>query len=205
MFQMHRFIFVEGVIFNVAAQDLAMLIIDRLLDMVLVLLTMRLSESHYSVKSYGDNNMLLLDENSCLPANIHETKHGNNVEELQRFSGRESNRNFELTLSGSSIYVDPGISSELRSKVVETASRDGARLAEQWFFGCNVSHVVTEGTSIQRYIGYSSNLITPLWILKTAKEKCVQRLVHMSADLARQVSLMLEDNNGISGKVMLRW
>ncbi|KAK7251450.1 hypothetical protein RIF29_34657 [Crotalaria pallida] len=40
----------------------------------------------------------------------------------------------------------------------------------------------------------------PLWILKTAKEKCVQRLVHMSADLARQVSLMLEDNNGISGK-----
>ncbi|KAK7283158.1 hypothetical protein RIF29_12489 [Crotalaria pallida] len=159
----------------------------------------RLSESHYSVKSYGDNNMRL-DENSCLPAKIHETKHANNVEELQRFSGRESDRNLELTLSGSSIYVDPGISSELRNKVVETASRDGARLVEQWFVGCNVSHVVTEGTSIQRYLGYSSNLITPLWILKTAKEKCLQRLVHMSADLARQVSLMLEDNNGISGK-----
>jgi hypothetical protein len=31
---------------------------------------------------------------------------------------------------------------------------------EQWFVGCNVSHVVTEGTSIQRYLGYSSNLIT---------------------------------------------
>ncbi|KAK7245444.1 hypothetical protein RIF29_40290 [Crotalaria pallida] len=114
--------------------------------------------------------------------------------------GRESNRNLELTLSGSSIYVDPGISSELRSKVVETASRDGATLVEQWLVDCNVSHVVTKGTSIQRYLGYSSNLITPLWILKTAKEKCVQRLVHMSADLARQVSLMLEENNGISGR-----
>ncbi|KAK7251688.1 hypothetical protein RIF29_35094 [Crotalaria pallida] len=33
-----------------------------------------------------------------------------------------------------------------------------------------------------------------------AEEKCVQRLVHMSADLARQVSLMLEENNGISGR-----
>ncbi|KAK7266298.1 hypothetical protein RIF29_18941 [Crotalaria pallida] len=122
--------------------------------------SVRLSESHYSVKSYRDNNMLLLDENSCLPAKICETKHANNVEELQRFSGRESNRNLELTLSGSSIYVDPGISSELRSKVVETTSRDGATLVEQWLVDCNVSLVATKGTSIQRYLGYSSNLIT---------------------------------------------
>jgi hypothetical protein len=42
----------------------------------------------------------------------------------------------------------------------------------------------------------------PLWVLKTAKEKFVQRLVHMSADLARQVGMMLEDSqNGIAGKV----
>ena len=33
-------------------------------------------------------------------------------------------------------------------------------MVEQWFVGCNVSHVVTKGTSIQRYLGYSSNLIT---------------------------------------------
>nr|AFK35091.1 unknown [Lotus japonicus] len=169
----------------------------------------RLTESHYSVKSYGDNNMRLDDfklltryteaENYCLPARIHETKHAHSVEEIQRFSGRES------TLSGCSIYVDPGISSELCTKVVETASREGARLVEQWFVGCNVSHVVTEGTSIQRYLGYSSNLVTPLWILKTAKEKNVQRLVHMSADLAKQVGLMLEDiNNGISGKEVIK-
>ena len=42
----------------------------------------------------------------------------------------------------------------------------------------------------------------PLWVLKTAKEKYVQRFVHMSADLARQVGMMLEDSqNGITGKV----
>ena len=46
----------------------------------------------------------------------------------------------------------------------------------------------------------------PMWILKTAKEKYVQRLVHMSADLAKQVGLMLEDNhNGISGKVISQY
>ncbi|XP_019435261.1 PREDICTED: uncharacterized protein LOC109343800 isoform X1 [Lupinus angustifolius] len=163
----------------------------------------RLSESHYSVKSYGDNSMRL-DENSSLTAKIQETRHTNNVEEFQRFSGRESNRSSDLTLSGCSIYVDPVISCELRNKVVESASREGASLVEQWFVGCNVSHVVTEGTSIQRYLGYSSNLITPLWILKTAKEKSVQRLVHLSADLARQVGLMLEDNNDFSGKEVIK-
>lgn len=39
----------------------------------------------------------------------------------------------------------------------------------------------------------------PLWVLKSANEKYVQRLVHISADLARQVGMMLEnlpDNNG---------
>ncbi|RDX87626.1 DNA topoisomerase 2-binding protein 1, partial [Mucuna pruriens] len=175
----------------------------------------RLSESHYRVKSYGDNNMRLDDfrllpeytntENYCLPARIHQTKQANSVEELQRFSGRESIRNSDSTLRGCSIYVDPGISSELRNKVIETASREGSSLVEQWFVGCNVSHVVTEGTSIQRYLGYSSNLITPLWILKTAKEKYAQRLVHMSVDLAKQVGLMLEDiHSGISGKEVIK-
>ncbi|KAL5995133.1 hypothetical protein ACLOJK_025191 [Asimina triloba] len=39
----------------------------------------------------------------------------------------------------------------------------------------------------------------PLWILKTVKEKYMQRLVHMSVDLARQVSMMLENvQNGVS-------
>lgn len=42
----------------------------------------------------------------------------------------------------------------------------------------------------------------PLWILKTAKEKYVQRLVHMSADLARQVGMVIENiQNGIALEV----
>lgn len=170
----------------------------------------RLTESLYSLKSYGDNNMKLDDfrllpgytnAGNCLPARIHEIKHTHHAEEFQRFSGAESNRSLDSSLSGCSIYVDPGISSELQNKVAETASREGASLADQWFVGCNVSHVVTEGTSIQRYLGYSSNLITPVWILKTAKEKQVQRLVSMSVDLARQVGLMLDD---ISGKEIVK-
>ncbi|GAU26677.1 hypothetical protein TSUD_314530 [Trifolium subterraneum] len=171
---------------------------------------LRLTESLYSLKSHGDNNMHLDDfrllpgytnAGNCLPAKIHEINHTHHAEEFQRFSGRESNRSLDSTLSGCSIYVDPSISSELQNKVVEAASREGASFVKQWFAGCNVSHVVTEGTSIQRYLGYSSNLITPLWILKTAKEKQVHRLVNLSVDLARQVGLMLEDvHNGISGK-----
>lgn len=47
-----------------------------------------------------------------------------------------------------------------------------------------------------------SNVFQPLWVLKTVKEKYVQRLVHMSADLARQVGMMLEDlQNGIADEV----
>lgn len=33
----------------------------------------------------------------------------------------------------------------------------------------------------------------PLWVLKTAKEKRVQRLVHISTDLARHVGTVLEN------------
>ncbi|XP_075651086.1 uncharacterized protein LOC142621651 [Castanea sativa] len=85
--------------------------------------------------------------------------------------------------------------------VIETVAREGAKLVEQWFVGSSASHVVCEGTTVQRYLGHSSNIITPLWVLKTAKEKYVQRLVHMSADLARQVGMMLEDSqNSITRK-----
>ncbi|KAI4337205.1 hypothetical protein L6164_015650 [Bauhinia variegata] len=175
----------------------------------------RLSESLYSVKNYGKNNIPLDDlkllsgyknsEDSCLPTRIQEAKQVGTVVEPQRFSGRESSRNMGSTLSSCSIYVDPDISAELRKKVVETASREGASLVERWFAGCNVSHVVAEGTSIRRYLGYSSNLITPMWILKTAKEKYMQRLDHMSADLARQVGLMLEDiHNGVAREEVIK-
>lgn len=44
----------------------------------------------------------------------------------------------------------------------------------------------------------------PLWVLKTAKNRYLHRLVHMSADLARQIGAVLEHSqNGIVGEVLL--
>ena len=44
----------------------------------------------------------------------------------------------------------------------------------------------------------------PLWVLKTAKDRNLQRLVHMSADLARQIGTVLENSqNHIVGEVLL--
>ena len=44
----------------------------------------------------------------------------------------------------------------------------------------------------------------PLWVLKTAKDRNLQRLFHMSADLARQIGTVLENSqNCIVGEVLL--
>ncbi|KAM2969076.1 hypothetical protein FF2_016233 [Malus domestica] len=173
----------------------------------------RLSESLYSIKSFGENGMRLDElnrlvgfsgtENSCLPIGVRGAKQlDTNDEPRVSFRGREAIRSTDSshsTLSGHSIYVDLDISSELRNKVTEAARREGATFVDQWFVGCKASHVVCEGSSSRKYLGHSSNIVTPLWVLKTAKEKYVQRLVHMSADLARQVGTMLEElQNGIA-------
>ncbi|XP_031287014.1 uncharacterized protein LOC116145708 isoform X1 [Pistacia vera] len=162
----------------------------------------RLKESLYTVKSikeYGMhldklNRLQTGTNNSCFPAGIYDAKQFDvNAKPNKHFSERDSNRSMDSTLSGHSMYVDSDISEELRNKVFEAAAREGATLVDQWFVGCNASHVVCEETSVQRYLGLSNNIVTPLWVLKTAKEKNVQRLVHMSADLARQVGTMLEN------------
>ncbi|XP_062023401.1 uncharacterized protein LOC133739633 [Rosa rugosa] len=164
----------------------------------------RLSESLYSIKSLGQNGIRLDElnrlvgfsgtEHSCLPVGAHGIKQLSMIEEPQ-FSGRESNcnRSSDSTLSGHSMYVDLDISAELRNKVIQAASREGATFLDQWFVGCRATHVVCEGSSSRKYLGHSSNIVTPLWVLKTVKEKYVQRLVYMSADLARQVGMILED------------
>ncbi|KAM6541938.1 hypothetical protein CsatB_006385 [Cannabis sativa] len=172
----------------------------------------RLSESLYRIKSIGENKALddwnrlngfTGAENSCLPAGVRGTLHSETSEEQHgRFSGRASERNDDYALSGHSLYIDLDISTELRNKVIEAASREGATFVDKWFAGCHVSHVVCEGSSLRRYLGHTTNLVTPLWVLKTAKEKYEQRLVHMSTDLARQVNLMLEDfHSGIAKEV----
>lgn len=40
------------------------------------------------------------------------------------------------------------------------ATREGAVLVDQWFVGCGASYVVCEGSSIQRYLGHSDNIVS---------------------------------------------
>ncbi|XP_060208245.1 uncharacterized protein LOC132635755 isoform X1 [Lycium barbarum] len=160
----------------------------------------RLTESLYSVKGVGqgasslDNIDRLVQkdskQNSCLPVALPEhSKPPDMIEEPLIHAEREPKRR---TLFGHTFYVDADVSDELRSKVIESAAAEGASLVNQWFVGCGASHVVCEGNSIRKYLGHSSNIVTPLWVLKSAKEKHLQRLVHMSADLARQTGILLD-------------
>ncbi|KAF2285072.1 hypothetical protein GH714_037746 [Hevea brasiliensis] len=97
----------------------------------------RLSESLYSVKSVGENDVRLDDlnrlvglsgtENSCLPVGFNDPKKFELTEGLSKKSSvRSSDRSIEATLSGNSLYVDSDISDELRNKVYEAATREGA-------------------------------------------------------------------------------
>ncbi|XP_043703864.1 uncharacterized protein LOC122653963 [Telopea speciosissima] len=166
----------------------------------------RLSESLYSVKTVGERglqteelNRLLgftATENTCLPVGLRgDTKQYSDTLQPHTHVTEKENRKTggAAVLSRHSIFVDSDISTELRSKVVETAIQEGATIVDHWLVGCGASHVVCEGPSVQRYLGHTDNVVTPFWILKTTKEKNKQRLVHLSADLARQVGMILEN------------
>ncbi|KAK4365006.1 hypothetical protein RND71_016364 [Anisodus tanguticus] len=169
----------------------------------------RLSESLYSVKGVGQGGFSVDDidglvqkasrPHSCLPVALPEhNKPPDLFEEPLMHAEREPK---PRTLFGHTFYVDADVSDELRSKVIESAVAEGASLVNQWFVGCGASHVVCEGNSIRKYLGHSSNIVTPLWVLKSAKEKRLQRLVHMSADLARQTGILLDSiQNSIYSK-----
>ncbi|MBA0703416.1 hypothetical protein Golax_015741 [Gossypium laxum] len=172
----------------------------------------RLSESLYTVKGVGENGSRVdelkrlvstASESSCLPSSFHDTKKIDMVEKPHvRYSRSDPKNSLSSMLSGHTLYIDSDISDELRNKVLEAASKEGALVVDRWFVGCNASYVVCEGNSVHRYVGHSNNIVTPLWILKTAKDRYLQRLVHMSADLARQIGTVLENSqNGIEGEV----
>ncbi|KAK4340819.1 hypothetical protein RND71_039320 [Anisodus tanguticus] len=165
-----------------------------------VIRNVRLSESLYSVKGVGQGGLSVDDidglvgkasrQNSCLPGALPEhNKSPDMIEEPLIHAEREPKRR---SLFGHTFYVDADVSDELRSKVIESAAAEGASLVNRWFVGCGASHVVCEGNSIRKYLGHSSNIVTPLWVLKSAKVKRLQRLVHMSADLARQTGILLD-------------
>ncbi|XP_063947017.1 uncharacterized protein LOC108205745 isoform X1 [Daucus carota subsp. sativus] len=166
----------------------------------------RLDESLYGVKNVGENGILRDDsnglsryantENYCIPVGMLEHfKQSDTINQLDvRSTVRDSNRSMDLILSGSSLFIDTDVPAELQNKIAEAATLQGAKLVNHWIGGGrNASHVVCEGTSVGKYIGHSDNLVTPLWVLKTAKEKRVPRLVHISVDLARQLGTILEN------------
>ncbi|GJV50577.1 BRCT domain-containing protein [Tanacetum coccineum] len=160
----------------------------------------KLSEALYVVKCIGENHAPKddLDElasgNSCLPvAMLENAKQPNMIQKSRIFSSEEELKRRGSVFSGQSFYVDPEVSAELQNKVVEAAFGQGGSLADQWLPGHSASHVVCEDSSVQKYLGHSSYLVTPLWVLKTVKETRPQRLVHLSADLARQIGMMLDN------------
>ncbi|CAI9094531.1 OLC1v1030289C1 [Oldenlandia corymbosa var. corymbosa] len=165
----------------------------------------RLSESLYSVKTCGEGGVAVDDlnrlvyspgtEKSCLPFSSLECTDKYDITQGPKLhfpEGESKRRSMSLPLSGYSFYIDEDVSPELQAKVVEAAEPEGATFLDQWFVGCGASHVVCEGPSVRKYLGHSNNVVTPLWVLKTAREKRLQRLVHISADLARQTAITID-------------
>uniref|UniRef100_A0A453KUE1 DUF6699 domain-containing protein n=1 Tax=Aegilops tauschii subsp. strangulata TaxID=200361 RepID=A0A453KUE1_AEGTS len=120
----------------------------------------RLDESLYSIKNIGENGLLLgesnrlvglpVNEKSCLPPMIFQDKAcSDTTHKRQLQAHREEPEDDVFVFTNDTIYIDPGISGEMKKK--------------------------------------------PFWILKTVKEKNLQRLVHLSSDLARHVAVVLEN------------
>uniref|UniRef100_A0A7N1A4K9 BRCT domain-containing protein n=2 Tax=Kalanchoe fedtschenkoi TaxID=63787 RepID=A0A7N1A4K9_KALFE len=166
----------------------------------------RLSESLYRVTFVEENaqvnglNRLVEPQNTCLPAGLRENAELScmAVEQRRWFSRAEDKQNPTPTLCNHSLYVDDNVSPNMRAKVLEAASGEGATILNKWFVGCLASYVVCEGPSSHRYLGHSNNIVTPLWVLKTAKESKLQRLVHISADLGRQIGTILENEKNVT-------
>ncbi|CAN6167084.1 unnamed protein product [Urochloa humidicola] len=165
---------------------------------------MRLDESLYAIKNIGENGLPLgefnrlvgvpVDEKSCLPPIIFQDKACSDTTRKQSLqTPRKETGSDELVFMNDTIYIDSGISGEMKKKISDAATREGGKLLEHWFIGCPATYVVCEDASITRYVGHSDNIVTPLWILKTVKEKNLQRLVHLSSDLARHVAMVLQN------------
>ncbi|KAG9458042.1 hypothetical protein H6P81_002550 [Aristolochia fimbriata] len=164
--------------------------------------SVRLNESLYSIKGLEENDRPLENlnqlvgfsdsKNFCVPTVTQGEKLSTWQSNLE-LCENHCNKHIRPSLLGESMYIDSNISLDLQRKVADAAVEAGATLLDHWFVGCNVTYVVCEGASIQKYIGQASHLVTPVWVLKTAKDQNVQRLVHLSADHARQISAILEN------------
>ncbi|XP_010548487.1 PREDICTED: uncharacterized protein LOC104819895 [Tarenaya hassleriana] len=152
----------------------------------------RMSESLYSVKKVGQNNANVDGLSRFLGPEI--VCHSGTIDQGVHFGTSE----LYLALSQHFVYVDSDISDDLRNKVLRVAEDQGAKPVNSWFIGSGASLVVCEGASVGRYLGHVNTVVSPLWILKSVESR-MQRLVHISPDLARHLELMLENlQNGSS-------
>ncbi|NP_001333458.1 uncharacterized protein LOC103632816 [Zea mays] len=165
---------------------------------------MRLDESLYAIKSIGENGVppgefsrlvgVPVNEKSCLPPLIFQDKACSDMTQKHSLQTPGNGGGHDgLVFMNDTIYIDPGISDEMRKKISDAVTREGGKLLEHWFIGCPTTYIVCEDVCVKRYVGHSENIVTPLWILKTVKEKNLQRLVHLSSDLARHVAMVLEN------------
>ncbi|XP_028548349.1 uncharacterized protein LOC110107195 isoform X5 [Dendrobium catenatum] len=133
----------------------------------------RLNESQYIVKNFGENGFPPVDsdgffglpgtEKSCLPlTHVGVDKSSNGISStgqlLQQPLWKECSSG--PLFSNDFIFIDPDVSVELRKKVVDAASREGAKFLDHWFIGSRASHIVCESPSIQKYIGHADCLVT---------------------------------------------
>ncbi|KAI3514032.1 hypothetical protein L1887_12348 [Cichorium endivia] len=162
----------------------------------------RLNESLYGVKSFGENYMAKDDlnrignGNSCLPIAMVENVKQSNLIQRSRLHSLEEKKRSGSMFSGQTVYVDPDVSAEIRNKVVEAVREEGGLVMNEWSVGQNATRVICESSSVEKYLGHANNLVTPLWVLKTVKEARLQKLVHLSADLARHVGMSLRNVPG---------
>lgn len=99
--------------------------------------------------------------------------------------------------SGLCFYFDLESSNEFQAKIVETVAKEGGIFVDHWFIGSEATHVVCEGGSMLKFLGFNVNVVTPFWVMKSVKEKHLQRLVQLSADLARHVSVLLDATKNV--------
>ncbi|KAG0476183.1 hypothetical protein HPP92_013024 [Vanilla planifolia] len=161
----------------------------------------RLDESLYKVGENGfplvesDGSFMgLQSEKSCLPASYVEDRKSLDVRNKTWQLHGQAQKEYSdgLIFSKDYIYIDPDLSAELKNKVAVAAGKEGATILDHWYIGSPASHIVCENPSFQKYIGQANTLVTPLWVLKSVKEKCLQRLMHLSSDLVRQMAMVLE-------------
>lgn len=89
---------------------------------------MRLDESLYAIKNIGENGLPLgevnrfigvpVHEKSCLPPMIYQDKAcSNTIRKHLPQAPRKESSNHELIFMNDIIYIDPGVSNEMKKKV----------------------------------------------------------------------------------------